>query len=200
MLSSDCDASFAPISLTDDQRVVLSPTKRYLRSASLLGAPNYHDNDKEDAASTGDEPRPTRTVSMSFRTLVGSATLLTVKQEEPSSARTVVEIIDGVLGFFSDPRSTASLSTSTSGFDVSAAAVSPAINMSSGVRVDDGQWHSFALETAGPVLRLWVDGAPAGYELESSATHDFIGTDVEQFVLGEEGVRQNGGGKIIYEI
>ncbi len=114
----------------------------------------------------------------------------------------MVELVDGVLRYFSDSRASSTSHTAPSPpSSISSADASPpsGINMSSGVSAADGQWHRFSLEASGPALVLRVDGAPAGYELEASAAHDFVDPDVEEFVLGED-VTGGGPGELLLPI
>ena len=197
VISPDCGRSLTPVSLTEEQNVVFSPTPRYTRSSSLVraSAASIVGSTAQDLWDGGDNvPVPSKTISLSFRTLVTSSTLLTVRQLG-GSAKTVVEVVDGVLHYFS----TADQRPSSP--DVGQQQQQQqrsAINMTSGVLVSDGQWHGFGLEASGQVIRLWVDGSPAGYELELSATHDFLDPEVSEVVLGETGeARREEGGKSI---
>ena len=50
----------------------------------------------------------------------------------------------------------------------------PVINMSSGIEVTDGAWHSLVLKQAEQVLKVFLDDVQLGDNLESASTHDFL--------------------------
>ncbi len=71
----------------------------------------------------------------------------------------------------------------------------PEINMTStGVTVDDGQWHRVSLEIidGGTALAMRLDGQRVGYEIEYSAAHDFLEAGIDRFVIGMAGGEKKG--------
>lgn len=59
------------------------------------------------------------------------------------------------------------------------------MNMSLGeVKVDDGHWHNLTLASVDRVLRILLDGKPAGEELEVSSVHDFLDAYLTSLTLG----------------
>jgi len=150
MLSPDCDASFAAVSLTENQKVSFAPSKRYRRTAALL------------------DPADTRVLGLSFRTLSPSGALLSLVGPG-RAAKTLIEVREGSLRYYSE-----------------SGRGRPGINMTTDVEVADGQWHAMELRVSdGSTLILTLDGSPVGYELELSAAHNFLDSDLSNVIVGK---------------
>ena len=116
-------------------------------------------------------------LSISFRTLKTTGVLVDIREDSANSF-TRLEIDNGGYIIYRSSSSN-----------------KPEINMTaSEVNVADGQWHTVELikvkdpsdsSGLGRTLSLLVDGYKSGYDLEFSAAHNFFGSDVTQFVVGD---------------
>ncbi len=161
----DCALAFAPVSFIESDVLVFAPGDRFRRDAALRSL---------SSTSQTSESEVTDGISLAFRTLVTDCVLLRVTSFR---GETVLEVANGELRYSSR---LGGIHGGNSG---------SAINTtSSGAAVSDGQWHSASLiVSSGGGLQMKLDGDRVGDELEASATHDFLGTDVDSFTLGHQG-------------
>lgn len=52
------------------------------------------------------------------------------------------------------------------------------------VAVNDGSWHTATIEVKGNVLQFILDDVPVGFEVEFSAVHNFMETDLRSVTIG----------------
>lgn len=167
VVAPDCGPSFQPFSLTETQEIHFWPTDKYRRAVALRShsSSSHLDSGRWKREEATEEHSGKRSISLAFRTLKENGVLLTALGAQASS--TVVEIVENKLLYRSQ------------------LAGKPEINMTSGIAVTDGQWHTVRLEeSGGGGLNMKVDGLRVGYEIEYSAAHDFLDAGMDRFVLG----------------
>ena len=158
MLVPNCDSALQPFSMTEDNELVFLPTERYRRFIGLeRELPNEGSHHRTKRSSRSHH------LSLAFRTLKESAQLLSMVKD---SSITTVEIQDGSLVYRSSDQG------------------KPEINMTSEVKVSDGNWHMVALEVSDDVLQMKVDHQYVGYKIEFSAVQNFLSPQTERFVIG----------------
>ena len=183
IVAPDCGPSFQPFTLTENQEIHFRPTSKYYRSVQLfalsssLGIPMNRwrraikRNDGSNADGWPGNSENVGALSLTFRTFGYKSSLLTIRNGGGQQyAFTKLEIIDGILVYHS-----------YQGFG------KPEINMTTEVVVADGTWHTINLkfDSTDQVLRFHLDGATVGYEVEYSAAHNFLDSNVEDFIIGD---------------
>ena len=129
--ASDCGPSFQPYTLVETQVARFVPTKKYLAMTRLRksGSSGLLSRWRKKR-SLGDALDPEDTsieLSVSFRTLQSNGRLLAVSSSGGDQGATRLEIVEGVLTYL----------TRSSGRSE--------INMTTGVTVNDGGWHTVTL-------------------------------------------------------
>ncbi|QQP40959.1 Uncharacterized protein FKW44_015185, partial [Caligus rogercresseyi] len=124
--ASDCEESFLPFTLMEENQIDFTPTAKFQRARSLL---SLYSNDlrgwsEESHFGLQSNPSHHSSLSLAFRSLQENAVILS---SSDISGLSKVLIINGVLVYQS------------TGVGL------PEINMTSGHRVNDGLWHSLKL-------------------------------------------------------
>ncbi|XP_040574168.2 LOW QUALITY PROTEIN: cadherin-related tumor suppressor-like [Lepeophtheirus salmonis] len=161
--SIDCDASFAPFTLMEENQIDFIPTQKFRRSRSLHSLYSHLNKWNDEPSLQNHEEYTLSALSLTFRSLQDNAVLLTSKDITGISK---ILIINGILVYQS------------SGVGL------PEINMTSGHQVNDGLWHSLKLDSNDKVLNLFLDNAKVGYDIEFASAHKFLDRNIEKISLG----------------
>lgn len=162
IVAADCGPSFKPFTLTENQEMHFSPTKRYRHVTQLGKVTALLNRWKRATEWQGSEND--HSLGLSFRTLKLRSTLLSVIGS--FGGYTKIELIDGALVYRSR----------TAG--------KPEINMTTDISVSDGGWHTIELLVQNDILKFYLDQQRVGYEVVFSAAHNFIAPDIEKYVIG----------------
>ncbi|XP_046802630.1 cadherin-related tumor suppressor isoform X1 [Lucilia cuprina] len=180
LLSPDCQNSLEPISITDGAFIEFKITEKHRRMQLLdnLYAGNSiwsydisrqrrftidHDN-LTALAQTNELPK---TLSLIFRTYKENGLLLFAAS---NNHYTSLELQNGKMVYYSNQDSIVNMTISN-----------PA-------KLNDGKWHNITLHSVNRILRIIIDDARAGEELDFAGVHDYL--DPYLTVLSVGGVRR----------
>ncbi len=163
ILAPDCGPAFEPFTMTEGQEVHFYPTRKFRHDIKLSKIPSLSTRWRRDLDGDGIDKN---SMSLSFRTLTNDGVLMRVLNR--GVAYTMLAIEEGILVYKS-----------------LGATSSTEVVLSTEVNVADGSWHTLRLEVNGNILRILLDEARVGYEVEFSAVHNFVDPAVSKYVIGD---------------
>ncbi|KAF4520029.1 hypothetical protein B566_EDAN007177 [Ephemera danica] len=166
LLAPNCDTALAPVGLSDgaflEARVSEQHRRMHLLEPLYQGSTAWK-SQEENQLTTSTTGAATKRLAISFRTMQRNGLLLLAATNKDFTS---IEVQDGQLRY------------------MSRAGAGAAVNMSVEVEVSDGAWHRVALVSQGRGVRLLLDGARVGDELDAAGVHDFLDPYLSVLALG----------------
>lgn len=153
VLSPDCSTSFQPISVGGNGFVYYTITEKHRRMQLLDSFYDDMDWSKRTRKPSEKYANPAKRLSFLFRTYRKDGLLF---YSATDKYYTLIELLNGKIIYTSKQNTI--------------------VNMTQLEQVDvsDGSWHSVTLHSLGRSIRLMVDNANVGEELDAAGVHDFL--------------------------
>uniref|UniRef100_A0A1I8PJD7 Cadherin-related tumor suppressor n=1 Tax=Stomoxys calcitrans TaxID=35570 RepID=A0A1I8PJD7_STOCA len=180
LLSPDCQNSLEPISITEGGYVEFQISEKHRRMQLLdnlyagnsiwsydVSRQRRFTIDRTNFTALAQINEMPKTISLLFRTFKEAGLLLFAGS---NNQYTSLELQNGKMVYYSNQESIVNMTISNPG------------------KLNDGKWHNITLYTANRILRIIIDGARVGEELDFVGVHDYL--DPYLTVLSVGGVRR----------